>query len=119
MFKEVECSQKSILTYVEQRLDEIRSVEITDFEIAEEMREEYNYLMDYLNSIKKISSEINELVKNILKEYKQLGENLLHQQYCLRRGWFYNQRSKFIKNIYFFYKLDPNSQNYFVSFNHF
>ena len=64
MFKEVECSQKSILTYVEQRLDEIRSVEITDFEIAEEMREEYNYLMDYLNSIKKISSEINELVKN-------------------------------------------------------
>ena len=86
MFKEVEIEQKSILTYVEQRLDEIRSVEITDFEIAEEMREEYNYLMDYLNSIKKISSEINELVKNILKEYKQLGENLLHQQYCLRRG---------------------------------
>ena len=34
MFKEVECSQKSILTYVEQRLDEIRSVEITDFEIV-------------------------------------------------------------------------------------
>ena len=86
MFKEVESKKKSILTYVEQRLDEIRSVEITDFEIAEEMREEYNYLMDYLNSIKKISSEINELVKNILKEYKQLGENLLHQQYCLRRG---------------------------------
>lgn len=86
MFKEVELEQKSILTYVEQRLDEIRSVEITDFDIADEMGEEYNYLMDYLNSIKKISSEINALVKNILKEYKQLGENLLHQQYCLRRG---------------------------------
>lgn len=86
MFKEVEIEQKELLMEVEKRLDEIRSVEITDFEIADEMREEYNYLMDYLNSIKKISSEINALVKNILKEYKQLGENLLHQQYCLRRG---------------------------------
>ena len=86
MFKEVEIEQKELLMEVEKRLDEIRSVEITDFDIADEMREEYNYLMDYLNSIKKISSEINELVKNILKEYKQLGENLLHQQYCLRRG---------------------------------
>jgi hypothetical protein len=86
MFKEVEIEQKELLMEVEKRLDEIRSVEITDFDIADEMREEYNYLMDYLNSIKKISSEINALVKNILKEYKQLGENLLHQQYCLRRG---------------------------------
>lgn len=86
MFKEVEIEQKELLMEVEKRLDEIRSVEITDFEIADEMREEYNYLMDYLNSIKKISSEINALVKNILKDYKSLGENLLHQQYCLRRG---------------------------------
>jgi hypothetical protein len=86
MFKEVEIEQKELLMEVEKRLDEIRPVEITDFDIADEMGEEYNYLMDYLNSIKKISSEINELVKNILKEYKQLGENLLHQQYCLRRG---------------------------------
>lgn len=86
MFKEIEIEQKNILSYVEQRLDEIRRVEITDFDIADEMGEEYNYLMDYLNSIKKISSEINALVKNILKDYKSLGENLLHQQYCLRRG---------------------------------
>lgn len=86
MFKEVEIEQKELLMEVEKRLDEIRPVEITDFDIADEMGEEYNYLMDYLNSIKKISSEINELVKNILKKYKQLGENLLHQQYCLRRG---------------------------------
>jgi hypothetical protein len=86
MFKEVEIEQKELLMEVEKRLDEIRRVEITDFDIADEMGEEYNYLMDYLNSIKKISSEITALVKNILKEYKQLGENLLHQQYCLRRG---------------------------------
>jgi hypothetical protein len=86
MFKEVEIEQKELLMEVEKRLDEIRRVEITDFDIADEMGEEYNYLMDYLNSIKKISSEINALVKNILKDYKSLGENLLHQQYCLRRG---------------------------------
>ena len=80
MFKEVECSQKSILTYVEQRLDEIQAVEILDLKTAYDMIEECDYLNNYLCSIFEISAEVKKLTKTILRNSKILKIGLLKQQ---------------------------------------
>ena len=80
MFKEVEIEQKNILSYVEQRLDEIQAVEILDLKTAYDMIEECDYLNNYLCSIFEISAEVKKLTKTILRNSKILKIGLLKQQ---------------------------------------
>lgn len=80
MFKEYETEQKNILSYVEQRLDEIQAVEILDLKTAYDMIEECDYLNNYLCSIFEISAEVKKLTKTILRNSKILKIGLLKQQ---------------------------------------
>ncbi|MBY0244266.1 MAG: hypothetical protein K2Q03_02305 [Sphingobacteriaceae bacterium] len=80
MFKEYETEQKNILSYVEQRLDEIQAVEILDLKTAYDMIEECDYLNNYLCSIFEISAEVKKLTKTILRNSKILQIGLLKQQ---------------------------------------
>ena len=80
MFMECQAEQRNILSYVEQRLDEIQAVEILDLKTAYDMIEECDYLNNYLCSIFEISAEVKKLTKTILRNSKILKIGLLKQQ---------------------------------------
>lgn len=84
MYTEFYCEQKELIAAAENRLEEIKQVEIVDSQIAADMLEECDYLTKYLQSTNSVSTEIAELSKTILKDCKHLRSYLLFKQNQLK-----------------------------------
>ncbi|RTL02328.1 MAG: hypothetical protein EKK57_02285 [Proteobacteria bacterium] len=84
MYSEFYCEQKELLAVVEKRLDEIKSVEITNETIANDMIEEYQYLTNYVKNIAKCANDIKGLSNEILTDYKNLKDYLVTKQKQLK-----------------------------------
>ena len=86
MYSEFYCEQKELLAVLEKRLEEVKSVEITNETAANDMIEEYQYLTNYVKNIAKCANDIKGLSNEILTDYKNLKDYLVSKQKQLKGG---------------------------------